>query len=54
MFEEKAERAVSQDTVGIDLFKENLNASRPSEHPPVKGRGGCFKENLNASKYQNV
>ena len=37
--EEKSERVVSQDTIGSDLFQKNLNASRPSEHPPVKGGG---------------
>ena len=38
VFEEKTER-VSQDTVmsGQTCFQENLNASRPSEYPPVRG-----------------
>ena len=35
-FAERSER-VSQDIVGLDFFKKNLNASRPSEHPPVRG-----------------
>ena len=28
---------------GQTCFKQNLNASRPSEHPPVKGGGGVSK-----------
>ena len=36
MFEEKSER-VSQDTVGLDLFKGKYECIRPSEHPPVRG-----------------
>ena len=28
---------------GQTCFKENLNGSRPSEHPPVKGGGGMSK-----------
>ena len=35
----KKKKNVSQDTTlsGQTYFKENLNASRPSEHPPVRG-----------------
>ena len=31
------------------VYRENLNASRPSEHSPVRG-GKCLKKNLNASR----
>ena len=37
VFEEKSERVFQDALPGQTCFKENLNASRLSEHPPVRG-----------------
>ena len=32
------------------LLKKTLNASRPSEHPSIRGEKICLKKTLNASR----